>query len=96
MVHGMDRKPNQPGAYASMSRAWAIAFSFAASVMAGGLIGWVIDYFAKSSPVALLVGLGLGLVTGMVRFIREAKAAEREFAAGRARRQASKPPPPTI
>lgn len=84
----MPAKPPSP--YASMSRAWAIAFSFAASVMAAGLIGWVIDYFAKSSPVGLLIGLGLGLVTGMVRFIREAKAAEREFAAERARKKQKK------
>lgn len=84
----MERKP--PGTtstYASMSRAWAIAFSFAASVMAAGLIGWVVDYFAQTSPVGLLVGLGLGLVTGMVRFIREAKAAERAYAAEREKKR---------
>ncbi len=68
-----------------LGKVWAIGFSFGASVAAGGLIGWVIDHYAKSSPIGILIGLGLGLTTGTIRFVREARGAEREMAAPEAK-----------
>ena len=53
--------------------------NFAFGVMGMGAIGWAIqNWFWKSAaPWPLVVGLGLGLVTGFYRFIREAMAANR-------------------
>lgn len=67
---------NRASAMMALGKAWAIGFSFAAAVIAGGLLGWGVDYFANSGPWGLLAGLGLGLVAGMVRFVREAKGVE--------------------
>lgn len=58
-----------------LGKVWAIGFSFGMSVIAGGVLGWGVDYFAKTKPWGLLAGLGLGLVAGMVRFVKEAKQA---------------------
>lgn len=61
-----------------LGRVWAVGFGFGMSVIAGGLLGFGVDYFAKTRPTGLLIGLGLGLVTGMIRFVRDARALERE------------------
>lgn len=73
--------PKQPPRNTSLEllgRVWAVGFGFGMSVIAGGLIGFGVDYFAKTRPTGLLIGLGLGLVTGMIRFVRDARALERE------------------
>lgn len=60
---------------AQLGRMFAIGTTFVSMVIAGGLLGWGVDYIAKTKPWALLVGLLVGLVAGMVRFIKDAKAA---------------------
>lgn len=59
--------------WAPMAQAWAIGFGFGMSVLAGGLLGYGVDWYFKSSPTGLLAGLSLGLVAGTVRFIREGR-----------------------
>lgn len=50
--------------------ALAIGIDFLATAVAGGALGWAVDYFARSSPVGLVVGLLLGFLVGTVRLIR--------------------------
>jgi len=40
------------------------------SVVGGGVLGFVLDRWLKTSPWLLLSGLGLGIIAGMVEFIR--------------------------
>lgn len=55
------------------AKGWAIAMNFVYGVVAGALVGWVIQYFIPAwAPVPILVGLGAGLIGGFVRFVREA------------------------
>ncbi|HVU63151.1 MAG TPA: hypothetical protein VHC70_04195 [Phycisphaerales bacterium] len=59
---------------AKQATGWAIAMDFVWTFAAAGLIGWAIQKWAwpAAAPWPLLVGLLVGIVAGMVRFIREA------------------------
>lgn len=54
-----------------------IGTEFAVTVGGAGLIGWIIDKLADSAPWGILVGFGIGLVVGFIRFIKEATALSR-------------------
>ena len=47
---------------------------FGAAVLVGALIGFGIDYWAQTSPLGLIFGLGLGFAAGVVNVMRTAKA----------------------
>ncbi|MCA9278634.1 MAG: AtpZ/AtpI family protein [Phycisphaeraceae bacterium] len=59
-------------------KVWSIAIDFGASVVAGVLIGFVFDYFLGTKPWGLITWAVLGLLSGFVRFIRQAMKANRE------------------
>ena len=58
---------------------WVIAMTFVYTLAAAGLLGWAIQTWAwpRAAPWPLLVGLILGLVLGMGRFIRDAMKANK-------------------
>ncbi|MBN9062567.1 MAG: hypothetical protein BGP06_18235 [Rhizobiales bacterium 65-9] len=58
--------PNQPGENmgGAMSQGLRVLSEFVAGVIAGCLIGWLLDRWLGSSPVALIVFLFLGTATG--------------------------------
>ncbi len=49
------------------------ATEFSAATLVGAALGYGFDHFFKTSPWGLLVGLFLGLVTGVREIIRSAK-----------------------
>jgi hypothetical protein len=53
-----------------------VGTNFAFSVMAAGLLGWLLQRFVipGSAPWPLVVGLLVGLLLGAWRFVRDAKA----------------------
>jgi F0F1-type ATP synthase assembly protein I len=67
-----DADPIRGKQLANQGRVWAIGMNFAFMVMGGGLLGWVIQYFAGGAPWPLLIGLGAGMLAGLLQFIREA------------------------
>jgi len=50
---------------------------FGAAILVGALLGYGIDFFVHTSPWGLLIGLGLGFVTGVVNVVRVASAYNR-------------------
>jgi F0F1-type ATP synthase assembly protein I len=72
----IERSSAKPGESDSAKQAagWAIAMNFVWTVAAGGLIGWAIQKWAAPSaaPWPLLVGLIVGILVGMGKFIRDA------------------------
>jgi ATP synthase protein I len=56
-----------------MSLGLRMASEFASAILVGGLLGYGVDFLAKSSPWALLGGLGLGFAAGTVNIVRAAR-----------------------
>ena len=54
-----------------------VGFEFLAAIGVCALAGWGLDKWLKTGPWGLLGGIGLGLVVGMARFIRDGLAANR-------------------
>lgn len=72
-----DAAQNQTAkALATSGRAWAIGLNFVYGVIGFGLIGWALEKWVwpQASPWIMLGALGLGLLGGGVRFVREAIA----------------------
>ncbi len=74
-----------PGDFASVGKAWGVAGNFVFTIIAGALVGWLIDRWRGSLPVATLIGLGLGFATAFIRIIRQTQREEREEQARRRR-----------
>lgn len=50
---------------------------FGAAIIVGALLGYGADYLLHSNPWGLVIGLGLGFVTGVVNVVRAARAYNR-------------------
>jgi len=55
-----------------------MGIELASHIVAGLLIGWLLDYWLKTSPLWLVIGTVAGVVVGMVDFIRSALKAQRQ------------------
>lgn len=64
----------------ALVRMGAISLNFAYSAAGLALLGWLVDYFAGTFPVCLLVGAGLGVVVGAIQFVRQATAMNKRAA----------------
>lgn len=53
--------------------AYAAAFSLFAAVVAGLLLGWLLDRWLGTQPWLLVTGIVLGAAAGFYEFIRTAK-----------------------
>lgn len=49
-----------------------LAFTMSSEAAAGTLVGWLVDYFAGTTPTGLLTGAIIGIAVGMLSFIRGA------------------------
>ncbi|MEZ5995087.1 MAG: AtpZ/AtpI family protein [Hyphomonadaceae bacterium] len=50
---------------------------FGAGIIVGALLGYGADYFLHTAPWGLMIGLGLGFVTGVVNVVRVAQSYNR-------------------
>ena len=66
-----DTKENHWGAWFSLG--WRIALEWAAAVLAGYSVGYVIDWWFNCSPWGLIVFLLLGNVAGLLNIYRTFK-----------------------
>ncbi len=74
------RPGGRHGSMEALSRISSISLNFVYSVAGLALLGWLVDYFAKSVPIGLLIGAGLGVAVGAYRFVREATALNKKQA----------------
>jgi F0F1-type ATP synthase assembly protein I len=58
------------------AQAWAVATSAVFSIAAGGVLGYALQRWVwpGAAPWLILGGLGVGLLVGMIRFVRDAMA----------------------
>lgn len=76
----MEERETNSGNTAREVKGWAIASNFAFTVAGGCLIGWLLQHYLwpSTAPWLLLGGALLGLVSGSMRFVKEAIAVNRE------------------
>jgi ATP synthase protein I len=59
---------------AAIGQAFRLSAEFVAGVIAGGIVGWVLDRLVGSSPWGLIVCLILGFCAGMLNLMRASGA----------------------
>jgi F0F1-type ATP synthase assembly protein I len=75
---GLDMSEEKRPERSNLGRSYSSGFEFVAAVVGFTLIGFWIDYHYGSSPKALLIGLGLGLVGATWNLIRGSWTANRK------------------
>lgn len=79
------------GQTANLAHIAGMGTELVSAILAGGGIGWLLDYWLGTRPTALIVGLILGILVGGVAFIRSAllanKAASDRYARSHSRRE---------
>jgi len=55
---------------AALGLASGIGFQFAAAVLVGLGLGWLVDRFAHTTPWFLLIGMALGIAAGAYSVVR--------------------------
>lgn len=63
---------------AALGLASGIGFQFAAAVLVGLALGWLVDQAAHTTPWALLLGLVLGIAAGVYGVVRLARRTMRQ------------------
>jgi F0F1-type ATP synthase assembly protein I len=73
---GAPTKPVPTADVPAEGRAWAVATGAVFSIAAGGVLGYALQrwVFPGAAPWLILGGLGVGLVVGMIRFVKDAMA----------------------
>jgi ATP synthase protein I len=64
----------QQGSLRGYAWAFRLASEFFAGIVVGGMIGWLIDRFAGTSPWGLIVFLLVGFAAGVLNVVRGAAA----------------------
>ena len=62
----------QEGDPSAIGKAMRLSSEFVAGIVAGALLGWLIDKFAGTSPWGLIIFLMLGFVAGVRNLMRSA------------------------
>lgn len=60
------------GGSTNLARALRLSSEFIAGILVGSFIGWLIDYFAGTSPWGLIIFLLLGFAAGTLNALRSA------------------------
>ena len=58
----------------AVGQAFRLSAEFVSGVIAGGIIGWLVDRFAGTSPWGLIVCVILGFCAGMLNLLRSSGA----------------------
>jgi ATP synthase protein I len=65
--------PSSPPPQNAGSLAMRFGGEFGAAILVGALLGYGADAFLHTSPWGMVIGLGLGFVTGVVNVVRLAR-----------------------
>jgi len=61
-----------------LGQALRLSAEFISGILAGGILGWLIDYWLGSSPFGFIIGLLLGFGSGMLNMLRAAGEVNRK------------------
>jgi ATP synthase protein I len=79
-----NRDQNAPSAgQSAIGLAFRLSAEFVAGVLAGGILGWLVDRWVGTAPWGLIVCLILGFAAGMLNLLRATGAAKPARHSGR-------------
>jgi len=67
----------EPNSILRFGRSVALYWDFVGSVLAGALVGWLVDRWFDTEPYATLVFLILGVIGGFVRLVSSLRRLDR-------------------
>jgi ATP synthase protein I len=67
-----DARPRSKSDSSALGQAFRFSAEFVSGVVAGGIVGWIVDRLAGTSPWGLIVCLILGFCAGMLNLMRAA------------------------
>lgn len=62
----------------ALARGLRLVSEFVAGIVAGGLLGWIIDRLAGTQPIVLMIGLLFGFAAGLRNLYRATQAQPRQ------------------
>lgn len=71
-----DRRPEDPEEASDMARGWAASGSFVGSILAGTLLGYLVDLWLGTRPWFIVIGIVAGSYSGFVTMWRMSKGME--------------------
>jgi ATP synthase protein I len=71
--HGKAPRPEPQGQGAALGQALKLGIELVAGVAVGGFLGWWLDRWLGSTPLLMVVFLGLGAAAGIMNVVRTAK-----------------------
>jgi ATP synthase protein I len=71
---GKSSDQTQSGRSSAIGLAFRLSAEFVAGVLAGGLLGWLVDRLVGTAPWGLIVCLILGFAAGMLNLLRASGA----------------------
>jgi len=82
---GESRRADGESGLMSMARAWALAFDFIFTIIGGGLLGWLFDWWRGTEPTGAIIGFAIGFATAFYRIVRHTQKQERAEAEAKRR-----------
>jgi F0F1-type ATP synthase assembly protein I len=67
----------EPGPILRFGRSFALFWDFVGTVLAGAVVGGLIDYWFGTEPYAILILLILGVVGGFIRLVSSLRRLDR-------------------
>jgi hypothetical protein len=67
---GVSKPADAPSGLIAFAKGWGVAFDFIGTILGGLVLGYGFDAWRGTSPAGVLIGLGIGFASALVRIIR--------------------------
>jgi F0F1-type ATP synthase assembly protein I len=73
----MGNRKNPDDSMWGMAKAWGIALDFIFTIFAAAALGYGFDYWKKTAPTGVMIGLAIGFVVAFIRIVRSTMKEDR-------------------
>lgn len=72
--HQQAPEPDRSASSNAMAVGMRMASEFVSAILVGALFGFGFDHWLKSTPIGLIIGLGIGFAAGVTNLVRAARS----------------------